>query len=813
MERQRGAGARDISLAFDLELPGVPRVSKTPLKPQRSGRPRKTPQPELPSSRSTRKTPKATKIQIIRATRRTPATARGRKIEGAIAKEGDGDGELVYDAQGSGPAQHDGRGPTKKRKALEDIPETQPVAPPKKRRKRKSIGQQSLARKPRTRPGSVNTADFPKATSRARKSRVAQTATEEAVAEKLHGVVERPPTSSGLDVAMREQEEVPIVKKRRGRKRKSIGRIQRPGKKTPAVQQDGLEDQVEVAKEVQEPAKVESPTGTEREETEIKAKPRKRKRKAIVQSPKKRKKPSPKEAPLVPKEDADVPVTTAHEELRVSPVTPVAPVEKKGARRGRKPKSVPTEHAEPSETLIDPVPTIAEAETANNELSEAGEVHFPAAGNPIPPKRRGRKRNSTGQDQRLRKKTAVKPRPRAYPDNEAAQPEVESIDAPVEAPVAPVKKGRGRPKKLRPSLKDSEDLVVVESLPDKPNPGAAPKKRGRPKKVDSTINAKKLKQAHQAPIEDTKDEELPQEPSIPDVVSSTELPPSVQGAYAPTATQERSMQIPAVTKKRGRPKKQIPAPPVAEPTAEESTFQRPIAKPRRREPKTPAPNLPANSVPLQSHRKIRTQAFNEPDPVSSTAPIPPKAKPKTRPTTTKRHHPTTQKPPSMPRPNNNIAILNQPTAITSAPPSPFHPSLADSPPPPPPHCATPIETPSLTEEQALQHDLNLLRSQRAAELAEQRERDVQTRLETLSASVRKRKAEMGAKMLGRAKDGVRGGEVRKGLLDGFVFSRVVARKGDAVVGGGDEIDPELQELLSRVKGKDGKGGGGVVGIF
>ncbi|KAL8777241.1 MAG: hypothetical protein Q9194_002657 [Teloschistes cf. exilis] len=58
--RQRGAGARDIQLSFDLEIPSLPKHSRSPLKPQKSAENRQLPPPDLPLSLKPPQTPNGT---------------------------------------------------------------------------------------------------------------------------------------------------------------------------------------------------------------------------------------------------------------------------------------------------------------------------------------------------------------------------------------------------------------------------------------------------------------------------------------------------------------------------------------------------------------------------------------------------------------------------------------------------------------------------------------------------------------------------------------------------------------------------------
>ena len=62
---------------FQIAVPGA---ANAPLRPQKSGRSRRTPQPELPQQRSTRRTPKVTQPLPARSSKRTPLTANGKRL-------------------------------------------------------------------------------------------------------------------------------------------------------------------------------------------------------------------------------------------------------------------------------------------------------------------------------------------------------------------------------------------------------------------------------------------------------------------------------------------------------------------------------------------------------------------------------------------------------------------------------------------------------------------------------------------------------------------------------------------------------------
>lgn len=174
---------------FDLVLPGQENAANPPLEPRKSGRSRKTPQPELLPQRSTRRTPAPEELLQQRSTRRTPAPElppqrssrrtpatgarkkRGRATQDAIQERGE-----TADAVGPIAGQDDGESNATKRGRLNQAaksskgakttegakesdvqvkdPQTlepeqgvSPSGPVKKRKKRKSIGQQSMKTK------------------------------------------------------------------------------------------------------------------------------------------------------------------------------------------------------------------------------------------------------------------------------------------------------------------------------------------------------------------------------------------------------------------------------------------------------------------------------------------------------------------------------------------------------------------------------------------------------------------------------------------------------------------------------------------
>ncbi|KAI4136739.1 MAG: hypothetical protein L6R39_007637 [Caloplaca ligustica] len=787
LERQRGAGPRNINLAFDLELPGVPRVSKTPLKPQKSSRLRKTPEPKLLLSQSIRKTPGIAKVLPSLSSRRTPATARRRATKEPSTVASATEGNSIHHTGISEIAQASGeKTGTKKRKALEDISENQIPALPRKRRKRKSIGQQSLTKKPRASSRAKPTTPVLKAASRSRKAQDDKPELSEVIAEQP-------------DKTVQEDERTQLTAKPQTRKRKPISQAQKSKKEPATVHPDAPENQEEVAEQVQEAANLGSSAELASVQPRVPSKPRKRKRRLVVQSPKKRKKPSPEELPPIVEESADISTAAAPRDPAASPATAAGAIKAKGTKRGRKPKSTPQGHVKPSEELTGPALTAAISDPAQADAPQADEVQSQSPGDLMTPKRKGRKRKSISQNS-FRKKKDLKCPPGPQSGTEISQPEVSQINTPAEAAVAPATRRKGRSKKGVAPPEGTED-VALGSIPDVPQPAEAPKKRGRPKKIKTADNPAKPFEIIQSSTEKKKQKDLSEKAKFMNhaaTAPSAVQPPFIAGAYAPTAVQQPAPEQPPVVKKRGRPKKQATALPVAEPSTLDSTSFRPIAQPKQPNIKvssadtsnlvtksisanshhfvpthalehpdshavanasansnsrpratnfSPISKLPATCARSKDHRSKRAQTVDEPDPLSDISPAKPPAKP--RPTKAGPwKQPTVQKSsPQEPSNRNNVrATFNHPiaTATATSPPPPHRNHHKNNPSPP----AQPSSFSSSstqhqankehlsTEEHTYHHNLHIQHTQRALNLAEQSHRDLQARSSTSTSTSR-----------------------------------------------------------------------------
>ncbi|KAL8644455.1 MAG: hypothetical protein Q9210_007249, partial [Variospora velana] len=918
LERQRGAGARDINLAFDLELPGILRVSKTPLKPQKSGRSRKTPQPEVESSRPIRKTPKLTKTLPTLSSRRTPATTRQRATKAKVAVEACSDIDDATKTKVTESAQDVSRAiPTHKRKALDDIPEPESITPPKKKRKRKLIGQQSLKKRPRAPLKSKDTMKLPNPILPARKPELKNP---KVTQEQLK---EAPKETSAL--AAEKQNSAGVGKEQtttrpQRRTRRPVAPALKLKKKPVATHLDVRENEIGQQAEMHEPPKFESQSESMPVEKDAKPKPRKRKRKAIVQSPKKRRKPTLKQLPLVPNSAADDPVVTSHEE-RLEPVPPPADIETKGSKRGRKPRLVANSDTKLPEVLVDAVPESLGPEATAAAFSESETKGNQTTDNAATPKRKGRKRKSIGPTQRPRKKDDSKRAAKVHQETEDTQLGTEAADVPSKATTPPIADDRGGENKVAASLGVTEDVGVIsmpdqlqsaetpkkrgrlkkraaptggtekstiESLPDEPQqingtrkrgglrkPAAhlggsdclipialpdelqpedvpkkrgrpkkptspckevkivthvsipskpqtveAPRKRGRPKKVTLADNAAKPIGVNQIHFKDVRVEEPLTKPSpLTKAVidASTDPPPFVPGAYAPTALVQSSQQSLSTVRKGGRPKKEAITPAIADAAPKAvSVSQQQVSKLNRRDPKDrapDAPNLDNEPVTRKNYRASRIRTSDQLDPLSDTTPMAAKKrKPTSHPTNVLAKRTRTM---NEPDPLSTIPAANPITkAKTKATkPNRSAPSTQDLPPELTPALdpydnsanaedlpgnsalETYTQQPLLSSHHAPQPSLPLTQgppTRPITALNNQEPTTLQHQIHTLSASVKRRKME--AKDFDNAAAAAAGNSRPRRGLEGFVFSRVAKRKG----GGGEEeeaINPILQDLL------------------
>ncbi|KAL8837452.1 MAG: hypothetical protein Q9176_005639 [Flavoplaca citrina] len=916
--RQRGAGTRDIDLTFDLQLPGVPPVSKSPSRSQKLGRP----QLDFPSSRTTRQTPKLAKATPRLVARRTPARANSPTpaiVSGDENVERPKISKHVLDTEPLGDIS---RGVlAQKRRAGLHLPEgsaqNAEVPPTKRRKKRKSIGQDSLRKRTRAPPlAQQKSVQESKIITKLKKSAAVHTEPTKVAAEPFSHATDMLVGSdiSQNPAAVSKMAQVATEPIRR--KRKSIGQIQKPRKRPKCTEQTAIhatqddKDQQQVAVyaddlDVGEPKIAEEP------------KPQRHKRNAL---------------------------TNLSDVFRGEPVPAQSigeiPTAKQAKKRGRKPNPA-FGIAERTEVSSNLPMTVPEIHPSRGEPSSQPEGIAPKAGEASTvPKQARKKRKPIGQTQRTKKKPSTRPLRAIDPNmnltggdivkmrsTETAIPSPKLQDVSISengrilppkgdqvqldrdkkssAP-APASKKRGRPKKT-----EDQGLLMVnkpaQNEPEYEIPTSAPAivKRGRPRKgqavfreqqmgiepaqsqpqndnlapasaIEEIVRPREAQFALQAAeideLDNTHDEAKPakapknrrvptqkmistcdtqppeaSQPTDTDFVvtqprnrraknavppiaqdnSSKALPEAIDKS---TAEQHNKVLSPAPVKKRGRPKKQATdRPVVADAVRKPSTFKLPKTKHEANDaPSTLSPaivskirdrpttalavlddvdddplsecTLLIEPVKLRNRtrrrvspnlpKKYEDSVSNQSDPNE-----PPVLK------VTKRHPKARAKESASREPDGEM--LTHALARQSQPSSKSGFSDRSLPSHPPAKRIADLEShieQSLLEENALKADLEELQTQRAQEIADQQERDLNMHVERLSASA-KGQNKQGLASIDRESQGGHHDEpllrVKKRARGFDNLFRTVSVTGK---GSGGDIDPDLQGILDQVKG-------------
>ncbi|KAL8827767.1 MAG: hypothetical protein Q9170_006879, partial [Blastenia crenularia] len=539
--RQRGAGTRDISLAFDLELPGIAKISKTPLRAQKFSRTRKTPQREPLPLQSTRKSPKTT-------------TSASTLLPAEAAKD------HVQDSGGiQRVAEH-----SKKRKAVTESSENATITFPKKRRRRKSDKQLFSKRKSQPSTAPQNIIELSESSSKLRKARIIESdmkGTTEDVSKDIAMELPVPGDLCGV-TAKKEAQTTP-----KPRKKKAASVVKQPlrRKKPPAAVEGLPQKEAELPEEVPNPN--EDPSEKGAAETQSNAKPGKRKRITIALSSKKRKKPSPSQKALVSKEPEGRPESPI-QELGLDPTTVTTIVEPKPVRRGRKPRVAPKDHSIQSEAVIESRPEVLKPSETPVDQPLAEDQPRPTEDPQAPKQKSRKKRKSIVQGPKPRKRKVAESAENVDSGAVIIQPEVATINQEEKPPALLEMKRRGRWKKLPVSLTEPPKEEVISEQGQAPvlqvPPLQVPKKRGRPKKAAPSASVTIHDEATDRPIErnETDKPRRGRTAKRPTVSASFTAPvPLPQETEDQLALQEPEPSAPANVKKRGRPKKQGPVAP------------------------------------------------------------------------------------------------------------------------------------------------------------------------------------------------------------------------------------------------------------
>ncbi|KAL8700481.1 MAG: hypothetical protein Q9224_000940 [Gallowayella concinna] len=634
--RQRGAGTRNINLTFDLQLPSIPTVSRSPLKAQNSTRFNKNSQLEHP----TRQTPRISKATPKLVSKSRPATAQKRTPNAAEDEFGSSHEGPALDAHGTKTTLQDGEGVcARKRKVgpalIEEVSGSSEMPQVKRRKKRKSIGQNSIRKKPR---GPVKKITEPrKLGSRSREVQLVQTEPLEAITGRMsntsrdnmeyHNIMNDP--SRDLPTQL-------VLKEPRRRKRRSIGQIQRP-KKTSKVTDQTMIQTKPVSAEAILGAVV---TEAETPELSIEPKLRRGKRKAGTK--------------------------LSHDSTAPTRTTSNVDVVDQRKKRGPNPKAVVNENIRREKEVMHPEATDREIEAPQDVSPVLEEVRSQPIEAPTAPKRKLRKRKSIDQTQKPKKRAAIKAPGELDPGPTATDGDIAMTERIAAPPIVTRQRGKFLSENLQkspPTIEDGRD----EAPHGTSEPAQAPKTRGRPKKSQipdgpNMPNNVDIAEDREDVVKGHKPRGRPNRKSVPavepvlakvindpttemeedtwskkgapnkiiEVVQSTISDPLPRDQDAITASSVPKSPCSRPTKKRGRPRKQV-----SELLAVQQTIPNPLTQVLDARTVSSEPIAP--SSPRAKKRGRPKKQITEPLAASTAAKKPaipkrPKAEPKDSPT-------------------------------------------------------------------------------------------------------------------------------------------------------------------------------------
>ncbi|KAL8773226.1 MAG: hypothetical protein Q9209_001903 [Squamulea sp. 1 TL-2023] len=482
--RQRGAGTRDINLTFDLQLPGVAPIARSPLKPRQSGRIMDSVQPETLGLRATRQTPKITRAVPKLVSGHTPVTAKKATPRTVIDREGDGRPKTFSNPLNSETVHHHTSGlHTKKWKiSFSDrtgVPEDPENPPVKRRKKRKSIGQASLRKKFRAPGLTKNLVHEPRQSTKSKKLEVMQTEPTELFTDQTIQVSEIPLESEAVQDTVEALNVAQVAKEPKRRKRKSIGQIQRPQKKSKLTKNCADQAALDDAEHSTVTIGVEENVDN-RIRNIAKPKPGRRKRIAVAQSPNRRK---------PPLRDVPSPSSTtrvrgiSRSEFATKPPTSIPSAGQ--TRRARKAEAAINKTVDVAKDLVSPLLPLSTVQAPQDEPSpRMRDSEPPADEAPSKSKQKRKKRKSICQAQRPKKKPET--RPLRVIDPNVNSTKSENAKTQKAAAAAPSLKPQCRPVSETPQVLPMEvGSTQTASERDLPEPIPAPKKRGRPKKAEA----------------------------------------------------------------------------------------------------------------------------------------------------------------------------------------------------------------------------------------------------------------------------------------------------------------------------------------
>lgn len=611
--RQRGAGARDIQLSFDLELPGAPKSSRSPLKPQKSAENKLLPQLDTLLSLKSHQTPNSI-LSNAPSSFKNLSTAKN--LGPGVPNPNTEDGNPRAPQENSAvelAQQNEKVRPGRKRKIVEDNGEASKVNPPK--------GQHTTFKGSRTRrhPANVDLTSLDTPTNEAGNLDATKPAVEQSLDQPRQSL-----DTIKMKGHVQGNQEAP--KESKTRKRKPIGQTQRPKKKPklipPGLQdrevnlttelKEGLHEQVrdlstaaETKSSVQESSKhvcVERPkrgknhlqpssaleeTSVERVKEDVSAQASSHLTAELGAPDRQPKKRGRKPKALL--DNGMEPVKDSTQEPLPGAVTQPSGTDGKPKKRGRKPKIVPKDDVElPADKYIRKV---VDSENVHDETLLPQEVQ-PQPGEGLPAtKPQAEKKGIISKARNTRKRIVTVPSLEDLPEGTNDDAEDGSKNDPIEAKAVPKppRKTFSRETLIPPTTvgvepgKPSSDgaheigshtaktqvfvpktkRTPIEKKQEDNQSVKVPKKRGRPKKISPSDGEAKPTDPSPRPQEEIVEETNPPKTDLNQDAAYTEPPVATESAPSnvlPQLGHEPPQAEPK--KKRGRPKKQpstIPA--------------------------------------------------------------------------------------------------------------------------------------------------------------------------------------------------------------------------------------------------------------
>lgn len=518
--RQRGAGTRDINLTFDLQLPGVPTISRSPLRPQKSARS----QSEIPNLKATRRTPKSKKAISKLVSKRTPATANNATprtaVRGSIVERPDTSKQYRVPE----PPQHVSHGVSAQKRKVdlyltEGTTEGAELPPTKRRKKRKSIGQYPIRKKSTGAPLPKKPVQESKKRDKTKKVEEVPPESMELVSEKIPQTSEIPSENKTMQDQMEAFEVAQVTNGAKRRKRKSNGQVQQP-KKTPKLAGQAMVHARADDVEQQHIPAVADASLEERPQTSEIPKLQRRKRKTLMEA-------STRHKTTMQRMPSPQSIIRISDAVRSEPITDQSTgniVAAEQPKKCRKPNAtVKATTNNPMEVTSLPV-AVLEIPKPEGEPPLLGEVEPKADEASTVLKKTRKKRKPIGQTQKVKKKPAVRPLRAIDPKLTLVSDEAAKNRRTAAAKSPPISQHRSHPESPQ---ELSPELDQAQVIPDHKSsvPAPAPNKRCRPKKAQA------------APL------------THPAKTASAEIKP------------EHEVSMPAVAaKKRGRPKQADAAP-------------------------------------------------------------------------------------------------------------------------------------------------------------------------------------------------------------------------------------------------------------